>query len=118
MHEGDNMSQIIWAYHWYMKLSIWKSIYVIHQNHRIEKKLHDYFSKCRKITWQNGTPIIVKTWSKVGMLGNFKQRNWLYEKSTAHILKGEMLDVFTLRLITCKDVYYILFQSYWFRGPH
>lgn len=50
-----------------------------------------------------GHPFIIKTCSKVRVVGNFSVIEWIYEKCTANILNDKMLNVFTLRLIIKQE---------------
>ena len=51
-----------------------KSINVIHHINRLKKKKksHDHISRCRKIIWQNSTPLMIKILT-----------NWVYKEHTS-----------------------------------
>ena len=75
---------------WYTTLTDWRI------------KTYDHLNRCRKSSWQNSTPIYVKTSPESGHRGKLSQHNKdKYDKPIANIiLKHEKLKAFPLSLGT------------------
>ena len=85
---------------WNARTIQYKKINTIHPINRRRQKSHHHLNWCRKSTWQNWTPFIIKTLSQTGREENYlniaKVNKWKWEATVSVILNGERLKVFPL----------------------